>query len=48
MRARSEGGFSESKFVEKMKSLFVTVPKGKILLQQNTHYQGSFEPWRYF
>ena len=33
--------------MEDMKSLFVNVSKGKILLQQERQYQGSFEPWRY-
>ena len=33
--------------MEGMNSLFVNVPKGKILLQQG-QYQGSFEPWIYF
>ena len=29
--------------MEEMKSLFVSVPKGKILIQQERHYRGSFE-----
>ena len=33
--------------MEGMNSLFVNVPKGKILLQQE-QYQSSFEPWIYF
>ena len=32
---------------EGKKSLFVSVPKGKISLQQERQYQGSYEPWRY-
>ena len=31
--------------MEGMKSLFVSVPKGKNLLQQERQYQGSFDPW---
>ena len=58
-RARSEGGFSESKLslslsllvpwekefvvvMEEMKSLFVCVRKGKMLLKQERQYHGSF------
>ena len=34
--------------MEGKKSLFVSVPKGKISLQRERQYQGSYEPWRYF
>ena len=38
----------ERKFVEHDgNSLFDSVPKRKILLQQEKQYQGPFEPWRY-
>ena len=38
----------DSKFdMEGMKSLFVSVLKGKISLQQEREYQGLYEPWRY-
>lgn len=33
--------------VEKMKSLFVSVPKAKVMLWQEKLYQWSFEPCRY-
>ena len=33
--------------MEGMHSLSVSATKEKVLLQQETQYQGSLEPWRY-